>query len=112
MLFLLFLAVLSILEYRPAEVEYLTVENRAEKTQKVEPGKEMTLLCWNIGYGGLGKEMDFFMDGGTKVGPDSKEKVEDCLEGIENIIDSFDPNLILLQEVDSSSSRTSDLLGQ
>ncbi len=72
-LFLLFLAVLSILEYRPAEVEYLTVENRAEKTQKVEPGKEM---------------------------------VDGYLDGIDSIIDSFDPDMVLLQEVDSSSSRT------
>lgn len=105
-LFLLFVAVLSILEYRPKEVEQLTVESNASGAGKVELGKEMTLLCWNIGYGGLGKEMDFFMDGGTMVKPESKEIVEGYLKGIDNIIDSFDPDLVLLQEVDSSSSRT------
>ena len=30
------------------------------------PGSQLDLLSWNIGYAGLGREADFFMDGGTQ----------------------------------------------
>ncbi|MCR5760690.1 MAG: endonuclease/exonuclease/phosphatase family protein, partial [Sphaerochaetaceae bacterium] len=105
-LFVIFVAVLSILEYRPKDVESLTVEKTGESTEKVEKGKEMSLLCWNIGYAGLGKEMDFFMDGGTMSNSGSKDIVERYLSGIDSTIDGIDPDLVMLQEVDSSSSRT------
>ncbi|MCR4676245.1 MAG: endonuclease/exonuclease/phosphatase family protein [Sphaerochaetaceae bacterium] len=104
--FALFVAVLSILEFRPADVEDLTVESAKNGTQKVEKGEELSLLCWNIGYAGLGKEMDFFMDGGTMSNPGSKDIVERYLSGIDSTIDGIDPDLVMLQEVDSSSSRT------
>ncbi|MCR4676580.1 MAG: endonuclease/exonuclease/phosphatase family protein, partial [Sphaerochaetaceae bacterium] len=76
------------------------------QTGKAEKGKEMELLCWNIGYAGLGKEMDFFMDGGKTGRPQSREVVEGYLKGIGETIDKYNPDLVLLQEVDSSSSRT------
>jgi len=64
------------------------------------------LLTWNIGYACLDKEMDFFLDGGTKViTPENK-----CLENLNEIgnllkrNDSID--FIFLQEVDRKSKRS------
>ena len=42
----------------------------------------MTILTYNTGYAGLSKDEDFFMDGGSKVQPDSKDVVETNLAGI------------------------------
>jgi endonuclease/exonuclease/phosphatase family metal-dependent hydrolase len=68
--------------------------------------KEFTLLTWNIGYAGLGKEQDFFYDGGKKSMPE-KEDFLRYFDGIKNslaMIDSVD--FILIQELDTYSKRT------
>ena len=39
----------------------------AEATGRLQPGQELKLLSWNIGYGGLDASADFFMDGGKMV---------------------------------------------
>ena len=35
----------------------------------------LRIMTYNIGYAGLDKSEDFFMDGGSEVQPDSKEPV-------------------------------------
>lgn len=63
-------------------------------------------LTWNIGYAGLGAEMDFFYDGG-KMGRDTKENVENNLVDIVRLLERNDSiDFILLQEVDQRSKRT------
>ncbi len=101
-----FLAILSLMEYRPTPIQNLLVEKNAEESAKVKLGKELTLVSWNIGYGGLGKEMDFFMDGGKAAKPDSKDEVYRYLNGIRNTINGINPDIALLQEVDASSNRS------
>ncbi len=101
-----FIAILSIMEYRPSAVQNVLVESEARSGDKVELGKEMTLLSWNIGYGGLGKEMDFFMDGGEMTRPKSKAVINAYLRGIKATISGLDPDIVLLQEVDASSRRS------
>ena len=64
------------------------------------------MLSWNVGYAGLGKAEDFFMDGGTRSKPDSRDTVLRYLGGISASIEEIDPDLVLLQEVDSNSGRT------
>ena len=64
------------------------------------------VLSWNIGYAGLGDNMDFFYDGGKKV-RDSYERVLINLDSIltflkRNSVKDF----ILLQEVDQKSKRS------
>lgn len=67
---LLVLAVgyLTIREYRPAAVE--TVEP-GDGTDQMAIGDSFTVLTYNTGYAGLSKDEDFFMDGGSKVQPES-----------------------------------------
>ena len=66
----------------------------------------MSLLCWNIGYGGLGKNEDFFMDGGKLSKPQDRNVALTYLDGIRGTIAEQAPDLVILQEVDSDSSRT------
>lgn len=66
----------------------------------------ITLLSWNIGYGGLGSEMDFFYDGGRRVRP-SEEYFNKCENNIMHFISDQDNiDFLLFQEVDNGSKRS------
>ncbi|MBN2174119.1 MAG: endonuclease/exonuclease/phosphatase family protein, partial [Bacteroidales bacterium] len=66
----------------------------------------LRLMTWNIGYAGLGEEMDFFYEGGRKVRPDSKLSIK-YFNGIKFFIkDNNYIDFILLQEVDFDSKRS------
>ena len=45
-----------------------------------------TVLNWNLGYAGLGKESDFVMDGGENLKPPSLKIVEKNMAGIQRIL--------------------------
>jgi endonuclease/exonuclease/phosphatase family metal-dependent hydrolase len=60
---------------------------------------ELTLLSWNLGYAGLGKESDFVIDGGTAWLAPSKALVEKNLSGITQYLHQQQPDVFLLQEV-------------
>lgn len=96
---------LSVTEFRPKAVEQVAVSGGTESLA-LSRGEELELLCWNIGYGGLGKESDFFMDGGENVKAADEETVKKYLAGINETVDSVAPDLLLLQEVDSDSARS------
>lgn len=65
-----------------------------------------SFLIWNIGYAGLGQEMDFFYDGGRETRP-TKEQSEEYLGGIKEIISNQKTaDFIFLQEVDVFSKRS------
>ena len=55
---------LSITEYKPDDIEALEVTGAASDRQ-AKVGEMISLISMNVGYGGLGAEQDFFMDGGT-----------------------------------------------
>lgn len=65
----------------------------------------LTVLTWNIGYAGLGDNMDFFYDGGRRV-RDSRERTVLNLAHIIAAIRRANADIVLLQEVDSGSHRT------
>jgi len=99
-----FLLFLRITEYKPVPAERLTVKGTGEKLP--EGQRNFTFFTWNIGYGGLGKEMDFFYDGGTQTRPD-KIKFHDYIQGIEKTIRQNDTtDFIFLQEIDVRSKRS------
>jgi endonuclease/exonuclease/phosphatase family metal-dependent hydrolase len=77
-----------------------TAENRAPR--------ELSLLTWNIGYAGLDRDADFFMDGGRMAGPRSQQAVEQNLSAIRSELLKHAPDVLLLQEVDRAASRTWD----
>lgn len=100
----LLLAFLTITEYRPEDIETLSVDN--EQDRQVSQGERISLMTFNIGYAGLGRDEDFVLDGGEKGRPDSKEVVEDYFTGITSILDSNYADIYLFQEVDLQSRRS------
>ena len=66
--YMLLLLYLTATEYRPDDTESLNVESRYDGINPgIEQGVSNTLVIWNIGYGGLGDNADFFMDYGKMV---------------------------------------------
>ena len=98
------LGVFTIAEYRPEPVEALISDQEAEAL--LEPGKSLTIVSWNCGYGALGDNADFFMDGGSSVYTADRERVSANLSGIRDKLSALSPDLIILQEVDINSSRS------
>jgi endonuclease/exonuclease/phosphatase family metal-dependent hydrolase len=98
----------AITKYKPApeEVVELQKAKSASETPAVLSDSSYSFLIWNIGYGALGKEVDFFYDGGKTV-TSPKEHVTKNLNGIRKFIDeNRDVDFILLQEVDRDSKRS------
>jgi endonuclease/exonuclease/phosphatase family metal-dependent hydrolase len=87
----------------PGSVEGIEVEGEAFSAG----GDTLQCLIWNVGYAGLGKEMDFFNDGGEGIRPD-EEMAKQYLQGITSFIsnESKTTDFILLQEVDRNSKRS------
>ena len=104
-LFLALLVYLSATEYRPDPVAAVACEREAGTIPA--PGDALSILTFNIGYGGLGAQSDFFMDGGRDVRPESPDIVEKNLAGIRSILDGAGKaQIYLLQEVDTASKRS------
>lgn len=102
-----FFAFLLLAEYKPADRERVTVYAAAKGLPEVQQGETVTVYSWNIGYAGLGKESDFFMDGGKMVDPPSRKIWDKNMDGILAYINSQkDADLWLFQEVDKDSARS------
>ena len=99
------LAVFTFTEYRPADVETVTAERPAAEAV-LETGKPLTAVIWNCGYGALGDNADFFMDGGTSVYTADRDRVARNLAFIRDSLKALNADLVMLQEVDVNSSRS------
>lgn len=99
------LGYLSLTEYRPDDIELLEVVQAARK-DNVRVGERLDVLSFNTGYCGLGREQDFFMDGGSMVRPRSEEDVRANLNGILSELVRQNVDIYLLQEVDFDSWRS------
>ena len=105
---LLFAAVfiyVSVTEYKPADREEVPVEGAAV-SGAIRRGEELKIITWNIGYGALGDNADFFMDGGKHVYSASRARVKENLDGITAYLAEADPDLLFLQEIDVNSMRS------
>ena len=109
-LFALFLGYLSATALHPNSEKATLSEPGEASTGTLANGDSFSVVSWNIGYGSLGKESDFFMDGGTQSRPDSQQIVDKNIEGIIGQLrpekDVFMADFMLLQEVDSGSKRS------
>ncbi len=66
----------------------------------------LSILSWNIGYAGLGDDMDFFMDGGIKV-RDNQERTVVNLDSINHLlVQNSSRTFMLVQEIDLFSKRS------
>ncbi|MCF8235412.1 MAG: hypothetical protein K9G67_10255 [Bacteroidales bacterium] len=98
-----FIIYISYVDYQPGHVETLLTDPDPDTLLLSE---EFKLLSWNIGYAGLGAEMDFFYEGGDMVGP-SRPFFEKYLEGIAMTFQAMDSiHFFLFQEVDVHSKRS------
>lgn len=95
----------TLMKYHPEKITILKIHEPVLKN-KMEPSEELNFLSWNIGYGGLGKEMDFFYEGGKMVRPTSIL----CNRYLKNILKDLKSadtsDFIFLQEVDAYAKRT------
>ena len=98
-------AFLMLTAYSPADIEPLTVNEIAHQVP-LQTESLITAVTWNIGYAGLGKDQNFFMDGGTMVRPNRKEVVAENISGIMDTLSQQQADIYLLQEVDENSHRT------
>ena len=96
---------LTVSEYRPADVESVPVTGTPADRQ-IASDQEITLISWNLGYGALGKDADFVMDGGGNAPAADKALVEANLAGIADTLKKEDADFWLLQEADSDSARS------
>lgn len=90
----------------------LPVEVYANTEQTTIKDTVISLAIWNMGYGGLGEESDFFYDnggfftsGGHMIRPE-QAMVEKNVDGAELFVKSTDADIFLLQEVDLGSRRS------
>ena len=90
-------------EYRPKEIEEITPVSQGKM---IQPNQSLSILTYNTGYAGLDQSQDFFMDGGTKVNPESQEKVIENMKGILDTIKDNTSDVYFLQEVDKDSKRS------
>lgn len=99
-----FLTYLKVTEYKPSPIAELAVEGSAEGTYHV--GDKLKIMSWNIGYGALGDNADFFMDNGKMVMTADKKRVQENMDAILSAIESAKPRILFLQEVDHNSTRS------
>ena len=92
-------------EYSPNGVESLQVTKQGN-SEIAKVGTEYSALNWNIGYAGLDKDEDFFMDGGKMVLPLDKAHVEENLKNITEIVKNEKANVNFIQEIDEDSKRS------
>lgn len=99
-----FLLWLTLTDFRPANSGILPLNGTAGISPRQD--MEIGLLSWNIGYAGLGKDMDFFYDGGSKVRA-PLAKYQEWLNGIYSFLAGADTlDIIMLQETDMKAKRS------
>ena len=96
---------LTLTEYRPDDIEQVEV-TQAARSDNVRVGERLDVLTFNTGYCGLGRDQDFFMDGGTMVRPENEQIVRDNMNGILSELARQNADIYLLQEVDFDSYRS------
>ena len=98
-----FVAYLSITEFRPDDVEYISAQTLGVPETI---GGTVKLVSWNVGYCGLGENEDFVMDGGGGSGKPELADFDRYFNGVLTTLDELDANIYMLQEVDEDSARS------
>lgn len=100
----------TLTDFRPDNILDMEAHQRAEETTIAD--SLVSVAIWNIGYGGLGEESDFFYDGGGMffsgghmIRP-TEAMFKKNMEGILTWAQSTQADFFLLQEVDRASKRS------
>lgn len=102
---LLYVAYVIVTYHRIEDMHPLTVEGEAGY-DTVSLGVEYTIVTQNLGFGAYTRDFTFFMDGGNESRAASAESVVSCINAGIETVGGFDPDFILLQEVDIDSTRS------
>lgn len=98
-----FILYAQLTDYKPDEK--VEVVSEGNSTAKMD-SDSLSFVTWNIGYSGLGPDVDFFYDGGTNV-ITPKNLVEKYFAGIKKTVSGYkNTDFVLLQEVDQNSKRS------
>ena len=93
---------LTLTDYKPKSIENVYTSNEKQVVTKIK----FEILTWNIGYAGLGSDMDFFYDGGEKVRT-TKKRTQQNIDAISQKLSEYsNVDFILLQEVDIKAKRS------
>ncbi|MCW3125341.1 MAG: hypothetical protein JWO03_999 [Bacteroidetes bacterium] len=97
----------TITRFQPAPIEDVAVEKAsAPVTRTISLDDTLSFMIWNIGYGGLGAETDFFYDDGKMV-TTPEEWVKKYTDGINTTIkENKDVDFIFIQEADRHGKRS------
>jgi len=98
-------SLIRLLNFFPSPQMPVKVICDGKKPLILKKGTKLRILSWNIQYGGS-RKYHFFYDGGKAVYP-AKADVEMTLKQISAVIKKVNPDIILWQEVDRNSTRTS-----
>lgn len=79
---------------------------RSDTDEKIAAETDYTLVSWNIGFGAYEPDYGFFMDKGTQSWAWSEERLRANIAGIADTLKEYDADLLLLEEVDTDSTRT------
>ena len=95
-----------ILSYnRIDDMQTLQPEGTAAESQ-VKTGQTYTVVSQNCGFGAYSPEFTFFMDGGTESWAKDRETVVANINAAAEKVLSYDPDFVLLQEIDTDSTRS------
>ncbi|MFK7934419.1 MAG: endonuclease/exonuclease/phosphatase family protein [Saprospiraceae bacterium] len=112
--FFLYIAVVLIhgtfYDYQPAAI--LSADATTTASEEVIADSTLSLLTWNLGFGGLGAKSNFFYDHGDfffakgRMVRSPENLVNTYNEGIEQVLSQTKADFFLLQEVDFESRRS------
>jgi len=91
--------------YSPNKI--IEIESFHHQSRHLKYGDSLNILMWNISYGGMPQQMDFFYSGGTRIRVDKKtaqNNFHEILKRISNYKDSID--IFLFHKVDTASKRS------
>lgn len=104
---------ISLQFYRIEDKTQLIVNNQQEEI--IKTNQTYTISTYNIGFGAYSREYTFFMDSGYLDGKKitgksakakDKNEVLKNTNGVISIIQSFNPDIMFFQEVDTKSTRS------
>ncbi|HLP53104.1 MAG TPA: endonuclease/exonuclease/phosphatase family protein [Chitinophagales bacterium] len=93
-------------KFKPAAVETVELVNSKTQASASVADTSFSFLIWNVGYGGLGKEVDFFYDGGKMVTSPKEHVLKNNAGMVKFFEQNRDVDFIMLQEVDRNSKRS------
>ncbi len=97
-------------DFVPEGISELAIENNQAQIRIQD--STLSFSSWNIGYAGLGKESDFFYNGGGfftsggKMVRSPKKLVEKNIAGVRASMQKIKSDFMLFQEVDFNSCRS------